>query len=49
MVVVQDGLAAFDRGLVGDEDGRFDVLPVYWMLPGRDGMTVCRELRRLGI
>jgi hypothetical protein len=37
VVVVHDGLAAFDRGLVGDEDGPLNLLLLDWMLPGRDG------------
>ena len=37
VVVVHDGLAAFDRGLVGDEDGPLNLLLLDWVLPGRDG------------
>ena len=47
--VVHDGEAALGHGLTGDDEGAFDVLLLDWMLPRRDGVGVCRELRRLGV
>ena len=46
--VVNDGDAALRRALFGGDDGGYDVLLLDWMLPGRDGLTVCREMRRVG-
>ncbi|HET7195861.1 MAG TPA: response regulator transcription factor [Nocardioides sp.] len=44
--VVHDGRSAYDRAL---PDGvPYDVLLLDWMLPGMDGVTVCRRLRELG-
>jgi two-component system, OmpR family, alkaline phosphatase synthesis response regulator PhoP len=40
--VVGDGIAAARRG----RDGRFDLILLDVMLPGRNGFDVCRELRR---
>ncbi|WP_345523151.1 response regulator transcription factor [Nocardioides conyzicola] len=45
--VVHDGTAAYGRAL---PDGLpYDVLLLDWMLPGTDGVTVCRRLRSLGV
>jgi len=45
--VVHDGRAAYGRAL---PDGvPYDVLLLDWMLPGLDGVTVCRRLRELGL
>lgn len=45
--VVHDGRAAYGRAL---PDGvPYDVLLLDWMLPGLDGVTVCRRLRELGV
>jgi two-component system OmpR family response regulator len=42
-----DGRAAYGRAL---PDGvPYDVLLLDWMLPGLDGITVCRRLRGLGV
>jgi DNA-binding response OmpR family regulator len=41
---------AFD-GINGEElatHGAYDAIVLDWMLPGRDGVTVCRNLRRAG-
>jgi DNA-binding response OmpR family regulator len=41
---------AFD-GINGEElatQGAYDAIVLDWMLPGRDGVTVCRNLRRAG-
>ncbi|QIG42938.1 response regulator transcription factor [Nocardioides anomalus] len=44
---VHDGLSAYRRAL---PDGiPYDVLVLDWMLPGLDGVEVCRRLRRLGV
>jgi two-component system OmpR family response regulator len=45
--VVHNGTAAYRRAL---PDGvPYDVLLLDWMLPGTDGLTVCRRLRALGL
>jgi two-component system OmpR family response regulator len=45
--VVHDGTAAYGRAL---PDGvPYDVLLLDWMLPGMDGVAVCRRLRGLGL
>src|SRR4051794_20335083 len=45
--VVHDGKAAYGRAL---PDGiAYDVLLLDWMLPGMDGVAVCRRLRDLGL
>lgn len=43
--VHHDGLTAFDAAL----RGAVDVLLLDWMLPGLDGVTLCRRLRSLGV
>ena len=43
---VADGLEAYGRAL---SDGAPDVLLLDWMLPGMDGLTVCRRLRDMGV
>ena len=43
--VVRDGQAAVDEG----RDPRFDGIVLDIMLPKKDGFTVCRELRALGV
>jgi two-component system OmpR family response regulator len=45
--VVHNGTAAYGRALT---DGLpYEVLLLDWMLPGTDGITVCRRLRALGV
>jgi len=45
--VAHDGRSAYGRAL---PDGvPYDVLLLDWMLPGLDGITVCRRLRALGL
>jgi two-component system, OmpR family, response regulator len=41
-----DGTAAYQRALSADPP---DVLLLDWMLPGMDGLTVCRRLRDMGV
>jgi two-component system OmpR family response regulator len=43
--LVVDGRTAYASAL----DGGYDVLLLDWMLPGQDGVTVCRRLRELGL
>ncbi|GAB7005752.1 two-component system response regulator TcrA [Nocardioides sp. AN3] len=43
--VVHDGRAAYAQAL----EGTYDVLLLDWMLPGQEGVTVCRRLRDLGL
>jgi two-component system OmpR family response regulator len=45
--VVHDGRSAFGRAL--PEGVPHDVLLLDWMLPGLDGVAVCRKLRDLGV
>ena len=47
-VVKPDGRSAYEAAL-GDGDEPYDVLLLDWMLPGMDGVTVCRRLREVGI
>jgi two-component system alkaline phosphatase synthesis response regulator PhoP len=42
--IVRDGDSALRRA----REGRFDLILLDVMLPGKDGFQVCRELRRLG-
>ncbi|GAA3659147.1 two-component system response regulator TcrA [Nocardioides ginsengisoli] len=44
--VVHDGRVAYDRLLTG---GEYDVALLDWMLPGRDGVSVARQLRDIGL
>jgi two-component system, OmpR family, response regulator len=44
---VHDGTAAYGRALPGGLP--YDVLLLDWMLPGLDGVTVCRRLRLVGV
>lgn len=44
--VVTDGRAAYSAAL---GDGSYDVLLLDWMLPGLEGVTVCRRLREVGV
>ncbi len=43
--LVSDGLIATQRA----KDGEFDLIVLDVMLPGRDGLDVCREVRRRGV
>ncbi|GAB4011009.1 response regulator transcription factor [Nocardioides ultimimeridianus] len=45
--VAHDGTAAYGRALPGGQP--YDVLLLDRMLPGMDGVTVCRKLRDLGL
>lgn len=45
--VVGDGRSAYGRALPGGLP--YDVLLLDWMLPGMDGVTVCRRLREAGV
>lgn len=42
--VVDDGLAALDQLLMSHED--YDMAIIDRMLPGKDGLSICRELRQ---
>ena len=46
--VVGDGRAAF-AAAVDVGDAAYDVLLLDWMLPGLEGLTVCRRLREAGV
>ena len=43
--VVSNGVAGGERAT----DGRFDLILLDVMLPGKDGFTICNELRRAGV
>jgi two-component system OmpR family response regulator len=45
--LVGDGLSALGRALPGGLP--YDVLLLDWMLPGLEGVTVCRRLREAGV
>lgn len=45
--VVHDGSDAYDRALY--DEVPYDVLLLDWMLPGLDGLSVCRRLRGVGV
>jgi len=44
-----DGRSALKAALPGGSERDFDVLLLDWMLPGLDGMAVCRRLRELSV
>lgn len=46
VTAVADGTDAYRSALAGDPP---DVLLLDWMLPGTDGVTVCRRLRAMGV
>ena len=43
--VVHDGRTAYAQAL----DGSYDVLLLDWMLPGMEGVSVCRRIREIGL
>ncbi|MBA3232345.1 MAG: response regulator transcription factor [Propionibacteriales bacterium] len=43
-----DGLGALEAATPGSRAGEFDVILLDWMLPGLDGVTICRRLRSMG-
>jgi len=43
--VVHDGRSAYAQAL----DGAYDVLLLDWMLPGMEGVSVCRKIRGIGL
>jgi DNA-binding response OmpR family regulator len=45
--IVADGESAYARAM--SEQADFDVIILDVMLPGRDGVTVCRDLRKAGV
>lgn len=47
--VVGEGSAAFDQAVAGSDEGPYDVLLLDWMLPERDGLSVCRAVRSAGV
>lgn len=46
--VHHDGRTALAAAAPGADGGTFDVILLDWMLPGLDGVTVCRRLRSMG-
>ncbi len=46
--VHHDGRGALSAAAPGGDSGDYDVLLLDWMLPGIDGVTVCRRLRSMG-
>ncbi|CAN5360908.1 two-component system response regulator TcrA [soil metagenome] len=46
--VVHDGTDAYEHA-VEEPRGAYDVIVLDWMLPGVEGIEVCRRLRRIGI
>lgn len=44
-----DGRTAFAAAMPGGSPHEPDVLLLDWMLPGLDGLSVCRRLRELGV
>lgn len=46
--VVDEGRAAYFAAL-SDDHAPYDVLLLDWMLPGMEGVTVCRRLREVGV
>jgi two-component system OmpR family response regulator len=49
VTVVHDGASAYDRAVYVDQRAGFDVLVLDWMLPGVEGIEVCRRLRSIGL
>lgn len=47
--VVSDGRAAYASALGDGVAAPYDVLLLDWMLPGMEGVAVCRKLRELGV
>ena len=45
--IASDGETAYERVMAAPDD--FDVVILDVLLPGRDGVTVCRDLRRAGV
>ena len=43
--VATDGISGLDRAL----QGNYDVAIIDWMLPGQDGVAICRAIRRAGL
>lgn len=46
--LVADGCADGDEAVRQVRNGVYDLVLLDWMLPGQDGLSVCRELRRTG-
>ncbi|MGN1400832.1 MAG: winged helix-turn-helix domain-containing protein [Bacillus sp. (in: firmicutes)] len=44
-VFIKDGLEGYDRAIKEE----WDALIVDWMLPGMDGVTICRKIREQGM
>lgn len=47
--VHHDGLGALAAAAPGSDGAGFDVILLDWMLPGLDGVTVCRRLRSMSV
>ena len=43
--IARDGIKGIGMGATGD----YDVVILDWLIPGRDGLEVCRELRHRGV
>src|ERR1041384_1842193 len=46
--LVADACADGDEAVRQVRNGLYDLVLLDWMLPGQDGLAVCRELRRTG-
>ena len=46
--LVADACADGDEAVRQVRNGVYDLVLLDWMLPGQDGLSVCRELRRVG-
>lgn len=46
--LVADACADGDEAVRQVKNGLYDLVLLDWMLPGQDGLSVCRELRRIG-